>query len=398
MGGQNVCPVAHVPSAPEVQPLEIPACFPLDPDTTAAMRYACGGSFRVEWQVDNGYAVVGKTIVCTGNLRGPDQDPQALKMVLIPSIQLAAVLSVLVPAGVVVLGAVVVGTTIYLIVDYYGDLPVVDWRSVPNQLLADEWALSQMWPPSGIWPSAPLVIRVGPSDTIGPRIAEKAYDNNWGSPRSVYAIEPTSRPNPIGNELALVQVENLQEVTSWLLVQSTRPSDRVIAGPLSVRYPSDALNAVANTLEQNWWWPIHVETNGIFAAVTDSTISERFVQHKGDGDSNGSIRIFAKIDPDNRIAKVGGLLIAGNVGHVFFFTVPLRLGPGTGLKRLAESAYYYNPNDVVRGTAYTLSKTIGYGRQPEWSILPRAEAKTRFVEIRSSENLNIPLLILYLPW
>lgn len=349
----------------------------------------------MEWQVDNGYAVVGKKLVCTGH--GPYQDPQALKLVLIPTIELAAILSVLVPAGAVVLGAVVVGTTIYLIVDYYGDLPVVDWRSVPNQLLADEWALSQMWPPSGIWPSAPLVIRVGPSDTIGPRIAEKAYDNNWGSPRSVYAIEPTSRPNPIGNELALVQVENLQEVTSWLLVQSTRPSDRVIAGPISVRYPSEALNAVANTLEQNWWWPIHVETNGIFAAVTDSSLSERFVQHKGDGSSNGSIRIFANIDTTRRIATVGGLLIAGNNGHVFFFKVPIQQSPGPGMKRLAETSWYYRSGDVTRGTAYTLSDTIGDGTQPEWSILPRARAMVRWEEIQSKNNLYLPLLILYLP-
>lgn len=387
--GSDACAVAHAPSAPEMQPLEIPACFPLDQTTATAMRYACGGSYRVEWQVDNGYAVIGKKLVCTGHqLRDPSQNPETLKLILIPTIELAAILSILVPAGVVVLGAVVVGASIYLIVDYYGDLPMVDWLSVPSQVLADEWALAWMTTASGIYPALALGVQTGPVTSIGPRIAIKFVDGDWGVPRPMYIIDPTSRPVPNGGETGLIQIEIGGEIRALMTVMSLRPTDRVIAGPIDLRYPHEAANVLArNPLQNIHNSTEHPESWDILRAVTNP--ADATIYARGNPREPNSIEIRAGINTATRTATVAGLWMEGaDKGAYFLFSFPVYPHPGQDLIQLGTTPWWYSIDEVVAQNAWYLARVLTRDAKAEWMLLNRDEIYVKWESIKWGYQLD----------
>jgi len=119
------------------------------------------------------------------------------------------------------------------------------------------------------------------------------------------------------------------------------------------------------------------------------------IQSKGDGHSNGSVQIWAGVDSETMVATIGGIYIATNKVAYFAFQTPVQVGPGQGLKRLGESAYYYSPFTVEWRCAWFMSRMIGKERKAEAELLPIVEGLAKWEQTKVLYGLTIPVFVLY---
>ena len=399
VGSQDSCPMPRGPASPEeVESAETlqqwPTCFAIDPQVAAVMRQACGGSFSVQWQVSNGQQIVAKKITCTGGHNPAPEDAGGVFMralIGLSAAQIAAIIAAATASGAVVIGAVVVGGTIYLLVTYVGT-PLANWVYVPSQTLADEWLLAQS--SAGMWPAAPLGVRVGPVETQGAAVVVKFYDGGWGgAPRQMYLIDPASRPSGLG-VAALLQIQLPDRLVSVLVVQTLLPTDRaLIAQPVAMTFPEDGANVLTdNVLENLVMSTLHPESALIIASIANAQGEVRARGNQGDPDS---IEIYATVN--RGIATIAGLWMHEWRSGYFLFQVPVQNSPAPGLKQLGDMNWWYRQNAVHAWQAWYLSYLQGRVVHPEWALMSRQEGQRRFLEIRAKYGLVRPIAVFWIP-
>lgn len=394
-GSRDFCPVRSQASVGEVQAssalMEIPACFPLDPTIAAAMRQACGGSFLVEWQLSDGNQIVGKKLSCSSH-HGLE-DAGAVFFTAVSAIEITAVIAGAATVGAVVLGAVIIGGLVYLVVSYDGDT-LAGWTFVENETLFQEWTLAHTAPaglPSGIFPREPDGVKIGPETTSGPPIALKFYDVGWGSPRSMWIIDPASRPDANGiDETALVQVEIGNEVRSLMTVLHPRPLDRVLAGPVDLSYPEEIPNVLTRHVEDNALWSMdHPESWPIMRAVTSP---DAVIYSRGNPGEPNSIELWAGVDALNQMGTIAGLWMNGEISAYFLFRVPVQPYPGDDMLPLGNTGWWYSRWEVVATNAWYLAFVRSREVVAEYDLLPPELGRLKFQQILYGYNLNYQLV------
>ena len=175
---------------------------------------------------------------------------------------------------------------------------------------------------------------------------------------------------------------NSTEFATWQLAQ-----DSVLQRTVD---PGFALSGA----EANWYYSTnHAESAAIMAALSGPTI-----ETKGDGQSNGSIQLWAGVDESTMMATVGGVHIVSTYVHYFAFSVPVQVGPGQGLSRLGQSGYYYNRNLVDWACAWRMTRTIGHHKKPDKEALTVGTGLAKWEETKRLYGLTIPVAVLYTPW
>jgi len=364
----------------------LPACMPVSMSLEQAIKLACG-EINVESQVVSGGKAVAKNYSCNATSAASADNGAAIAVVTLDALMAAAFLAAL-PATVTVIGitvaAVGVATVVYVIVNYEGEVPSPNYTVMNSQTLAKEWIMAQTNPPTGLWPFQPYNIR----RTDSGNIAVKDYDT-WSSAKYVSVVTAASRPYPNGSEKALIQTAT---GVSWLLVESIGDNggDLVVEGTQALGNSVDTLNLLTTEMMDNWWMSVrHDESSGIQSALNGN------IQSKGDGHSNGSVQIWAGVDSETMVATIGGIYIATNKVAYFAFQTPVQVGPGQGLKRLGESAYYYSPFTVEWRCAWFMSRMIGKERKAEAELLPIVEGLAKWEQTKVLYGLTIPVFVLY---
>lgn len=364
----------------------LPACMHVPMTLEQAIEIVCG-EINVESQVVSGGRTVAKNYSCNTVAASSADNAASIAIITLEAAAAAAFLAAL-PATVTVLGitAAAMGTAtfVYIVVSYDGEVPSPHYTIVDNRALAREWIMAQTNPPTGLWPGIPLNIRL---DDVG-SFAVKDYDV-WNTTKYVSVVDAGSRPYPNGSEKALIQTAT---GASWLLVEGIGDNggELVIEGVQALGESVDALNLLTTDMMDNWWMSTrHAESPGIQAALNGN------IQAKGDGQSNGSIQIWAGVDSETMVATIGGIYIVTNKVAYFAFQTPVQIGPGQGLKRLGESAYYYSPFTVEWRCAWFMSRMIGKERKAEVELLPIAEGLAKWEQTKVLYGLTIPVFVLY---
>ncbi len=405
-GGQS-CPNARIATdLPEAAAalMQLPACQVIDNSIYRAIVDVCGNEPITEWQANNGSVITGQKFTCSrvsaSGIAGTQdvQDVTQIAMISWPTAAAAASLATL-PVGVTVVAVVVTAGVVYAIVTYEGEIPSPAYTIVDKQWLADEWILGQVR--AGMWPATPYEIKTVESQD---QVVVKTYDN-WSSPRTVSVVEAATRPYPNGSEVALIQLQISGQLLSYLLVEQVGDNGGrdILGTPVTLRYPEEALNQLSLEMGDNWFMSTrHHESSGIIAAVMNDG---NIIRTKGDGSSNGSIQLWAGVNDAINQARIGGIYISTNRVAYIAFRTSVQSGPGQGLKRLGESQWYYNPQDVKWWCAWMMTSVIGHEAHPEVHILPLAEGLRKWEGTpptyqdgtKARYGLTIPVAVLYLP-
>lgn len=141
-------------------------------------------------------------------------------------------------------------------------------------------------------------------------------------------------------------------------------------------------------------WESGMVIEGVYACTENGTVLKK----KGDGDSNGTIRIFAGIQ--GKIATVAVFHVAStqmnlimmqgrftNADHHCIPSYCVNLGEGN----------YLDTTKCFIGASWTLSKDIGHERHPEEEYLSVEEGWEYCKNLRKKHHLDIELEELHLP-